>query len=282
MNSLARIWRALIVPAVAISLPVGIATVVVFRFTGGGDFLQLVVDNPQAVQSLPPEVFVELARPFYLALGIATLFLILGSVFVALASHRAVSADIGGDRASGRTISLQALSRYPTGVFATLIAVVSVGILLALGITLWLVPIVSVGTPNQASEFIALALLVALVGPGIWVGVSVSMTTAAVAIEGLGALSSIRRSMRLVRGRWWPTAGYVTLVGLVGGIAIQLIQLVAIPLTAVGGGSVTLTVVSAIGVLAQGILVAAIAAIYTHWYIDLRARKETLSTSDLA
>jgi hypothetical protein len=234
MNSLGRTWRALIVPAVAVSLPVGIATVLVFRLTGAGDFLQLVVNSPETVQALPPDVFVEIARPFYIALGIATLFLILAAVFVALASHRAVAADIGGETPLGGTVSRHALRRYPTGVIATLLSIIVVVVLLGLGITLWLVPILSVGTPNQASEFVALTLLVVLLGPGIWVGVSVSMATSAIAIEGGGVLSGIRRSMRLVRGRWWPTAGYVTLVGLVGGIAVQLIQLVAIPLTAVG------------------------------------------------
>jgi len=34
-------------------------------------------------------------------------------------------------------------------------------------------------------------------------------------------------------------------------------------------------------VAAQGLLVAAIAAMYTHWYVDLRARRETLSTESL-
>jgi hypothetical protein len=102
-----------------------------------------------------------------------------------------------------------------------------------------------------------------------------------VAIERRGVLGSIRRSMQLVRGRWWPTAGFLLLVGLLGGIAIQLIQLVALPLALIGGGGTVLSLASLLGVLAQGLLVAAIAAMSTHWYIDLRARKEELSTETL-
>lgn len=107
------------------------------------------------------------------------------------------------------------------------------------------------------------------------------MTTSALAIESGGVLHSIRRSMRLVRGRWWATAGFTFIVGFLGGVATQLIQLVALPLVAVGDFGAGLAVATAIGVLAQGLLVAAIAAMFTHWYIDLRARKETLSSESL-
>jgi hypothetical protein len=141
-------------------------------------------------------------------------------------------------------------------------------------------PAATVGTPNLTSQFVALILLIALLGPGVWLAVSASMTTSAVAIENTGLLNSIRRSMRLVRGRWLPTAGYLLLVGLLGGIAIQLIQLIAVPLASDGGGG-TFAIAAGLGALTQGLLVAAIAVMYTHWYIDLRARTEVLATSDL-
>jgi hypothetical protein len=216
-----------------------------------------------------------------LSVGIASLLQVLAGVFVALASHRAVASQLNGVSLSGGETSRLAMRRYAVGLGSTLMVVVAVAVLIGLGVTIWLVPVVSVGTPNVTSLFVALLLLVLLVGPGIWAAVSMSMTTSAIAIENQGVFASIRRSMRLVRGRWWPTAGFLLLVGLFGGIAIQLIQLIALPLAAVGGGSAALTLASALGVLTQGLLVAAIAAMYTHWYIDLRARREGLSTSDL-
>lgn len=281
MNSLARTWKAVLVPALAVSIPVSVLTVLVFRLTGGGEFLDLIVNNPERLAGLPSEVFMELARPFYIAVGIASLLQVLAGVFVALASHRAVASQLSGVSLSGGETSRLAMRRYAVGLGSTLMIVLAVALLIGLGVTIWLVPILSVGTPNVTSLFVALILLVLLVGPGIWAGVSMSMTTSAIAIENRGVFASIRRSMRLVRGRWWPTAGFLLLVGLLGGIAIQLIQLIALPLAAVGGGSAALTVASALGVLTQGLLVAAIAAMYTHWYIDLRARRESLSTSDL-
>lgn len=281
MNSLARTWKALLVPALVVSVPVSLATALVFRWTGGGDFLDLVVNNPTSLQGLPEEVFMELARPFYVALGLATILQVVAGVFIALAAHRAVAADLAGAALTGGEASRQALRRYPAGLGAGVLVVLIVAIMIGLGAAVWLVPVLSVGTPNAASALVAFVLFFVLLGPGIWVGVSMSMTTAAVAIEDLGILASIRRSIRLVRGRWWATAAFLLLVGLLGGIAIQMIQLIALPLAAVGGASAALTIASALGVLAQGLLIAGISAIYTHWYIDLRARRESLSSSDL-
>jgi hypothetical protein len=281
VNSLARIWRALLVPALLASVPVSLLTALVFRWTGGGDFLDLVVNNPSALQGLPEDVFLELSRPFYVALGIATFLQVLAGVFIALTAHRAVAADLGGSSLTSGQATRQALARYAAGLGASLLIVVTVAIMVGLGAMVWLVPALSVGTPNPASALVALVLFFVLLGPGIWVGVATSMTTSTVAIENLGILAAIRRSMRLVRGRWWRTAGFLLMVGFLGGVAIQMIQLIALPLTAVGGAGSALAIASGLGVLTSGLLIAGISAIYTHWYIDLRARRERLTSSDL-
>jgi len=281
VNSLGRTWRTLLIPALATSVPVSIATVVVFRVSGGGDFLDLIVNNPQSLPGLPSQVFWELARPFYMAIGIAIVLQLLAGVFVALASNRAVASDLNGARLTAGEVTTLALRRYPVGLGATVLVAAVILTMFGLGSVIWLIPVRSVGTPNTTSVFVALLLLAILLGPGVWAGVSASMTMSVVAIEQRGVLYSIRRSMRLVRGRWWATAGFLVLVGLLGGIAIQLIQLIALPLAASGGGSAALSLASALGVLAQGLLIAAISAMYTHWYIDLRARREALSTADL-
>lgn len=281
MNSLARTWKTLLVPAISVFVPVAVLTIVVFRVTGGGEFLDLIVNNPERLAGLPQEVFIELARPFYTSVAVAFLLQICAGVFVALASHRAVGSDMNRSQVTAGEASRLAMRRYPVAIGASILIVLVVGALLIMGMVVWLLPAISVGTPNVASLFVALGLLFVLLAPGIWVGVSMSMTTSIVVLEGTGVLVSIRRSMSLVRGRWWPTAAFLLLVGALGGIAIQLIQLIAIPLFGVDGGGTALTIASALGVLTQGLLVAAIAAMYTHWYIDLRARREDLTTSDL-
>lgn len=281
IHGLAAVWRALVIPALATMIPVSVATTFVFTTTGGADFLDVVLSNPERLQRLPGEVVWELARPFYIAVVIASLLLMVAGVFLALVSHSAVAAHVRGETLTGGEATRIALRRYLTGLTATVLMFVVIGVLITLGGFLWFVPAASVGAPNPTAAMVALILLAVVLGPGIWAAVSVSMTTPTVAIEGRGPVDSIRRSMQLVKGRWWPTAGYLALVGLFGGIAIQLIQLVALPLALVGGGGAVLVIVSALGVVSQGLLVAAIAAMYTHWYIDLRARKEDLATESL-
>lgn len=281
MHSLGRTWRALVVPAIAVSVPVSVLTIVVFRLTGGADLLNLVVNSPEQLTTMPRELFVELTRPFYWSMAVAGLMLVLGSVFIVLATHRAVASDLNGVELTGGQAARHALSRYPAGLGGVLTVLMALAILLGLGFTVWLQPAIQVGTPNSTSLIVALVLLFVLIGPGIWAGVAMSMTTSAIVIENSGAVSSIRRSMHLVRGRWWPTAAFLLMVGLLGGVAILLIQLVALPLAASGGGNAALTIAAGLGVLTQGLLMAGIAAMYTHWYVDLRARRESLSTSDL-
>ena len=282
MNGLANVWRALAVAGISAFVPAGILTVLVFMNTGAADFLDQMMNRPDSLQRLSGDVYRELAEPFFVAVAVAILIQVIAGVFVALAGHSTVAAQIGGRILTPGEAIRAALNRYARGLGAVLLVVASVTILVGLGSFIWLVPALSIGTPNLATQFVALLLLTVLVGPGVWAGVSASMTTSALAVESGGVLHSIRRSMRLVRGRWWATAGFTLIVGFLGGVATQLIQLVALPLVAVGDFGAGLAIAAAIGVLAQGLLVAAIAAMFTHWYIDLRARKETLSSESLA
>lgn len=281
MNGLANVWKTLLWPAVIVFIPVSIVTIGVFSSSGAADFVDQVLNRPESLQTLPEEVYWELAEPFFLAVGVAVVLQILAGVFVALASHSTVAAQVRGEPLTARAASRIALNRYLTGLGAILVVVVALSVLLGLGAFIWLVPALSVGTPNLGAELVAVLLLAILIGPGVWAGVSASMTTPVLAMEPEGALGSIRRSMRLVRGRWWATAGFLLIVGFLGGVATQLIQLVALPLVAIGDLGFGLAVASALGVLAQGLLVAAITAMYTHWYIDLRARKESLTIQGL-
>jgi hypothetical protein len=281
MNGLANVWKTLLVPALAVFVPVSVITVLVFAASGAADFLDTILNRPESLQALPDDVFWELARPFVVSVSIAVLLQVVGGVFVALATHTAVAAQVRGEPMSGSMASRLALNRYLRGLGATLLVILGLSILIGLGSYVWLVPALSVGTPTFAAELVALLLLAVLLGPGVWAAVSASMTTSAVALEDSGALASVRRSMRLVKGRWWATAGFLLVVGFLGGVATQLIQLVALPLVAVGDAGMGLSIASALGVLAQGLLMAAIAAMFTHWYIDLRARKESLTIESL-
>lgn len=282
VTGLARVWKPLLWPAVMVSIPVAVVTIIAFVSTGANEFLELVLVTPERLQTLSDEVFFELARPFYVAVGLATLIQVLAAVFLALVSHKAVALELVDGRApTSSQIVGQAVRLYPRAVAVALLALVGVWILVGLGIFLWSVPLATVGTPNPASALVAVLLFFAVLAPGAWAAISVSMATSVVALERVSLIGAIRRSVQLVRGRWWATAAFLLLVGLLGGIAVQLIQLVALPLLAFGDAGALVAVGAGVGVLAQGILLGALAVMFTHWYIDLRSRQERLLSEDL-
>lgn len=280
-NGVARIWKALVGPALAVSVPIGVITIVAFGVTGGNEFMEVVLNNPDAFNAMTDEQLVDLLVPFYLAVGVAVILQAILGMFLNLVAARAVVLDISGGNVTSGVITKQALSRFGKGLGAMVIIAVTVIALFVLGVFVWSVPFISVGTPNPGSVLVALLLFVLLLAPAIWAAISVAVTPAVIGVEDRSALSSIQRSMRLVRGRWWVTAGFLTLVGLLGGVAIQLIQLIAFPFAATGSGSLAILIGALLGILAQGVIVVLIGVTYTYWYLDLRSRKETLTTEDL-
>ena len=74
---------------------------------------------------------------------------------------------------------------------------------------------------------VALATL-ALILPGIWLFVMFSVAVPALLLERIGPVAALRRSYRLVRGRWWPTAGTLLvgylLIGIIGAIVSGVIM----------------------------------------------------------
>lgn len=281
INTVARVWQPLLSTALIVFIPLGILTLIVFNMTGALEFLDVVINDPASLETISQEEFFELAGPFFWAAGIAIAIQAVASLYVYLAAHVIVAAALAGEPMSGAYARREAAARFMTGLIAALIVFVAIAVLFGAGLTLWLIPFVVVGTPNAASVFVALVLLVAVAAPAIWLSVSFSMVTSIVAIEGKGPIRSLRRSFSLIRARWWPTLGYILLVGLLGSIAAQLIQVLAVPLTVVGDATFGFTLASLFGVVFQGILTAAIAAMYTVWYVDLRARSEDLNTDDL-
>jgi hypothetical protein len=123
--------------------------------------------------------------------------------------------------------------------------------------------------------------LAALVLPGIWLAGQFTMVSPVIALEDVGPLGAIRRSFSLVRGRWWQTIGFLVLVGLLGSIAAQLVQLIALPALATDDVGLGTGLGFFFLIVVQGLVVAAIAVMTTVWYLDLRARKESLLTTNV-
>ena len=278
MGTLGKSWKSLVSPALVAFVPAGILTFVVYQRTGAQEILELLLTDPQAI---PPGQLWVRARPLLEALGWALVIQLLATVYVYLASHRVAAAAMAGEHIGPAQARRHASRGWISGLVALAIAGVGVLALLAAGIALWSLSLVLMDAPGVGSVFVAMVLFLVLITPAAWLAVSVSMTTAVISVEGTGPLRALRRSVFLVRGRALSTLGYLLLVGLLGAVAVQLIQMVAIPLVNIGTGSPGFQIAAVVGVVFQGMIVAAMAAMYTGWYVDLRSRKETLFSDSL-
>jgi len=124
----------------------------------------------------------------------------------------------------------------------------------------------------------------ALVVPGIWLYAAWSVATPALLIEGVRGWGALRRSFRLVRGRWWPVAGVLVVATVMIGIVGAGINGVLLAITLTSGGSVlgTVLIVSAAGAVASILTGPFQAAVTTVLYYDLRVRREGYDVQLLA
>jgi hypothetical protein len=252
MTMLGRVGKRILAPAFWAFVLLGATTIAVFALTGADDLLQLILSDPQALQGMTDTEISEAGLLLLQAGSIVLVFQLLAIGFLSLTVHRIVGSELAGEALGAGPASSKALARLFTLVVAGLIAIA----------------LVTVG-------------LVALIIPGLWLAGAFSMLSAVIALEGLGPVQALRRSFTLVRGRWWPTVGFLLLVGLFGSVAAQLVQLVALPIVGAGGVGIGAGLGFVVLVVAQGFVVAAIAVMVTLWYLDLRSRKEPLVTESL-
>jgi len=117
-----------------------------------------------------------------------------------------------------------------------------------------------------------------LIVPGVWASFAFALCFPIVLVERIGGFKALRRSARLVRGRWWATfaalmVGFV-LASVLSGIAQAAIALPVV--IAVDSGLATLIFTAIGGTLGYVIATPFQAAIVALAYFDLRVRKEGL------
>jgi hypothetical protein len=244
INMLGKVWRPLLMPALIISVLVGAVSYFALTSTGALDFLNLTFNDPEAINSLSDEQLAEfvsqfIVAMFWIALGSALLY-----GFLYLVAARAVAEELAVERSGHSVVAVATATAIPW-----LIALIFILVAMTLGFIL-------------------------LVIPGIWFAITMSMVAPVLAVERTGPVAAMRRSFQLVRGNWWETFGFLVLIGLIGGTATQLIQVVAIPLFFVSDITFAFGMAIAFAVAAQGLIVAAIAVGAAVWYFNLRARAD--------
>ncbi len=108
-----------------------------------------------------------------------------------------------------------------------------------------------------------------LIPIGVWILVRWSLTAQAVALEGLRARAALGRSWKLVRGRWWRTAGLV--------IGVTTVAVVIGPLVgalALLGTGAAFWVANLISATIYVFAFPFVAVLTTYIYYDLRVRKD--------
>ena len=126
--------------------------------------------------------------------------------------------------------------------------------------------------------------VVALIIPFFWLGVSWSIAFPVLIGEGVRGTAALRRSFRLVQGRWWPTFGALLLafmfqffLGLVLGIPLGILT------AGWASDSVASLVLTTVVTVASSVVTTPfMAAVLVLIYFDLRVRKEGFDLDLLA
>jgi len=279
-RSLGRNWKPLLLSSLVVHVPIGVVVAVVFWLFGATEAFALYLE-PETLETMSDTEIIETLVPFLWAMGVWMILQVLGAVFVYVASARIVAGDMAGLGFSWSEVSRFAWRKTFVADASILLvilgALVLVGIATAIG---W--SVISAGGATFFTVFVAatagLTALVILV----WLGVSVTFGSQVIAIEGAGPASALARSFSLVQGRWWVTLGYVLVASLIVSAASQIISIGFVPLFLVGAVvPVVLAIAFGVSAVLQGPLLAAIAAAYAIWYVDLRAREEPLLADQL-
>jgi hypothetical protein len=132
------------------------------------------------------------------------------------------------------------------------------------------------GSVLLVSVLVGLAIiggLLLLIIPGIYIGVRLAVSIEALVVEGRRGTQAMGRSWELVGGHWWHAFGTLVVAGLLTGVVNAVI-------TAPFGNTgwfvqAVAAAVATVVTLPYGVLVGVLL------YLDLRARKETLTLEQL-
>jgi hypothetical protein len=279
-RALGRAWKPLLLSSLVVHVPLAVVVMSYFLASGAADSFATILD-PEALEDMTGDEVLDVVVPLLWPVGIWSLLQVVAGVFVYVAGARVVAGHLAGSEYSWLTVSRFAATRLPA-------ALVVAFVVLAGAVFVVAVPIVAGWAMFAGLEInfltvfltttLALTALVVLV----WLGVSVSLAIQVVAIEGASPLAALSRSFTLVRDRWWATIGFLLVIGIITSAVSQVASLPLIPIFAVGALIPEALVLGlSASVVLQGPLLAAIAAGYALWYIDLRARREDLASEDL-
>lgn len=135
------------------------------------------------------------------------------------------------------------------------------------GPAVWLMLLVVLGV---------VAGVIACILPGVWLGIAWSVALPVLLVEGVGGTEALKRSMGLVKDRWWATFGRLFVAYVIAFVASAVVSTVlTLPFAAGDEDSIgALAAQHVAGALTSLITTPFVAAVTALVYFDLRARKE--------
>ena len=277
---LGREWKPLLVTSLLAYVPLALVVAVLYLIADvAGAFTQL--SDPDLVNSLTFSEFIDLIGPVLIVGLVAISLQLLATAFIYLAAARITARHYAGLDSGWREPGRFAWRRMARTVAASLLvlgaSLVSTALVAALAWAL----IANLGT-TFVSVFLTAVLVLTYMVVLIWLSVSVSLYPQSVGMSRNGPIDSIKESFRLVQGRWWVTVGFLLVTSLIASLILQVMNFALVPLYIAGAVvPAILGAVIALTTIVQGPVIAAIAAAYAIWYIDLRARTEVLEAGSL-
>lgn len=272
-GSLGRNWKPLLALSVVSHVPVGILVVVVFLATGAHEAF-IALSDPEVVEDLSRDELLVIVVQFAWGFGVWMFAQAVAGIFLYLAGARIVVAELVDQSAAWRVAGRQAMRGLRRALAAALIVLVGGAVVIGLAVWLAWVILVVLGV-GFLPVFLVAVLALTIIVVVIWCLVSVAFGPQAIAAEDLGALGSLRRSFALVQQRWWVTLGFLVVTSIIASAAGQLLGVLTIPFFVIGLAVPTVIAVAyGMAAVIQGPVIAAIAAAYAIWYLDLRSRLE--------
>jgi hypothetical protein len=244
----ARNWKTLLALVAVVAVPLQVISTLVSLSTA---------PDARTVQTSfgTTRTGYDLSPGYYAGIGVVTLIALVVGILATAACFKAVSDAYLGEKPAIRP-SLAFVARRLHSV---------------LWVTLLFYLLVAIG-------------LVLLIVPGIYLAVAFIVAIPALLFEDVRGFKALRRSRRLVKGRWWATFGAIAIGYIMSSVLGNILQgLIVAPVFGTGAGDTARIVANGFASVLSAVVVTPFqAALATVIYYDLRVRKEGFDLQLLA
>lgn len=300
LGAAVRIYRLRARPVLVLSAAVfGVATILTGLLTGVGlapmvgDLRAIMQESSTSAPGSSTDVFGSVGDMVLTAVSsVATSLIMLVATAVVLAPLSRIAIDAATNPSPDAPVDVWTAARRlaPTAVLTALLTNVLLVLAMLVPAVLGALPLILTGSADAVTvSLLVVGLVIGLLAT-VYVWARTVLSVPALAVEGLGPVAALRRSLRLTSGRrQWRVLGISVLVTVLFTIAIQVVSgvfgtigtiaylavLLASSFEAIVLGITLLTIATMLGsFVAQALLAPFGAAAFAALYADVRMRDE--------